>query len=286
MGAGQHGAARLRLGIERAQRRLLAWLHRELDHGRHRRQRIGRRADGAFADHVGADPAGDLFGEEPSEAGPADPPHHFTDEPAERHAVVAVPGPGLPGRHAGGHALGEGDRVGPAGAVPRQEVVGSGQTDGTGLVAEQLAHRRALFAGTAELGPVPGHPRVQVEVAPVLEDMRAHRRQAFGRGHDDGPRLGLPGPSVRSGGPAPDVDDAFAVDERGEGAASLTEICPSRAVADDDRRTLTQRLGHPLEPRCREAADRAAHSARNSRSTSGHQSLRHHDTLMRSTRPP
>ena len=125
---------------------------------------------------------------------PADTSYELADQPSEGHAVVAVPGPGLPGRRSRRHPGCDGHRVVPAPTVPRQDLVGSRETDGARLVAEQLAHGGGLLAEAAELGPVPHDGSIEVELAPILEDVRAQRRHALGRRHDDRPGVPLPLP--------------------------------------------------------------------------------------------
>ena len=178
--------------------------------------------------------------------------------------MVAVPGPGFPGRRSRRHCGRDGHRVVPAAAVPRKDLVGSGEADGARLVAEELAHSRALLAEAAELGPVPHHRSVEVEFTPILEDVRAERRHALGRRHDDRPGVPLPDP-VRTGRTAPDVDHALTVDEGAERAPTYAQVGPPLPLPDSDRRSLGQNVGHPLEPRRHETADferRSSHRAR------------------------
>ena len=195
--SGEHRAPGPGLGVDRPQRALLARLDGELHDRGHRSERGRRRPDGAWP----ATPSGSrhLGVEERPEARPADAPHELADEPPERHPVVAVAGPRLPGRRARRHPGRDGLGVAPARAVPRQQLVGPGQADGARLVAEQLAHGGRLLAAAAELGPVPHDRRIEVELAPVLEHVGAQGRQALGRRHDHRPGLLLPrrGPAPR-----------------------------------------------------------------------------------------
>src|SRR5439155_10568920 len=94
-----------------------------------------------------------------------------------------------------------------------------------GLVAEHLADRNRLLAVLGELGPVPRDWRLQVQLAAVREHMRAERRRALRRRHDDIHRFALPR-RTRLGvsDTAPKVDDGIAVDDHADRGADLATI--------------------------------------------------------------
>src|SRR5207249_9963498 len=85
--------------------------------------------------------------------------------------------------------------------------------------------------------------------------------------------------------PAPDVDDALAVQVGGEGAAAAPEIDSALVPADGEAHAVRQHVGNALKARSNESLD-VCHSARSACSTAGHQSLRHHPAVIRSTSPP
>jgi hypothetical protein len=150
---------------------------------------------------------GDLLGEERPDAAPADPPDDLADEPAVGPAVVPVGGARLPhrplGRQRGRHR------------VPGQQVI---QRDGVvddrqpGPVRQQPANGDACLARRRELGPVGGHRLIQVELAPLREQVRAGRRGGLGRRVHQLQRVPGPGPAGRGiGQAAPQVDHLAAV---------------------------------------------------------------------------
>src|SRR5439155_23882449 len=84
---------------------------------------------------------------------------------------------------------------------------------------------------------------------------------------------------------APNVDDALAVQVRREGPSAAPEINSALVPADGEAHAIRQYFGDALVPRSDEPLD-LAHSERSTSSTAGHQSLRHHPTVIRSTSPP
>src|SRR5438874_2238547 len=84
---------------------------------------------------------------------------------------------------------------------------------------------------------------------------------------------------------APDVDDALAVQVRREGSSAAPEIDSALVPADGEAHAVREYFGDALVPRSDEPLD-VRHRPRNAFSTAGHQSLRHHPTVIRSTSPP
>src|SRR5207302_9263916 len=113
---------------------------------------------------------------------------------------------------------------------------------------------------------------------------RTQRRRALRGPRDRSTGVGRPGNTF--GAPsAPDVDDALAVQVGGEGAAAAPEIDSALVAADGEAHAVRQHVGNAFKARSDESLD-VCHSARSACSTGGHQSLRHHPTVIRSTSPP
>jgi hypothetical protein len=110
---------------------------------------------------VGAQRPGYLLGEEGAQAVAGDPADDLADQESPGERVVASQGPRLPD----GGLRGQPRR----GGRPVVEVVGCHRiVPGRRArgVGEQVPHLHVLLARGGELGPVPGHRRGQVEVAP------------------------------------------------------------------------------------------------------------------------
>ena len=172
---------------------------------------------------VEAQGAGDLVGEERPHALAADPPDHLADEPAVRSGVVAVRGARVPHRALGRERL--------DGRLPRQPflrrhgVVEDREPD---LVGQQPAHRDVLLAGSGELGPVFGHRGVEVEFAPLGQQVGADRGRAFrAREHQDDAVFDPRPTGLHVGHSAPEVDHLHAPviqAERSPDIAMLLEV--------------------------------------------------------------
>ena len=79
--------------------------------------------------------------------------------------------------------------------------------DQPGAVRQQPADRYLVLAACSELGPVLHHRRVQVELAPLSEQVCAHRGGALGGGEDELERVAVVGGTVGAGHAAGEVDD-------------------------------------------------------------------------------
>src|SRR5438477_122684 len=82
----------------------------------------------------------------------------------------------------------------------------------SGAMGEQVPDLDALLAARFELGPVPGHRGVELDLAAVGQQEYGQRRHRLGRRPDVGDRVALP--RLLAGlvlGAGPDVDDRLAV---------------------------------------------------------------------------
>src|SRR5205807_3578008 len=94
-----------------------------------------------------------------------------------------------------------------------------------GLVAEKVANRDAVLAVLAELGPIGGDGRVDVELAARGEHVRAQRHGAFGARPHDTDGVFAPRPcGARIGDASPEVDYVLAADGHAHRAADLAPL--------------------------------------------------------------
>jgi hypothetical protein len=120
---------------------------------------------------------GDLIGEKRPERLAGDTAHDLPDQVALGETVVAGGGAGLPP----GFLLRE-QLSGPflvVDVVEGHVLSPAGQTGG---VTQQLPHPDPGLAGCAELGPVIGHRRIQVQLTAISKEERAQRGHRLGRG--------------------------------------------------------------------------------------------------------
>ena len=187
----------------------------------------------------------------------ADAPHQLADQPSEGHAVVAVPGPRLPGRRARRHAGRDGRGVGPPAAVPRKQLVGIREADGARLVAEQLAHGRGAPCrgnrtrastarprrrGRARPGP-PGCARTAWS-CPFVDDMMTARVSSLPCPRPPGPAEPVQTSTTHS--PSTKAQNAPPPSPRSARRSRSPTATVAPAPSD---------LGHPLEARRHEAVD-------------------------------
>lgn len=213
--------------VERAHRRLGRGLEAALRAGRGDRPRHVRAPAvlahrGAHED-IGAEPLRHLTAQERAERDPGDPAHHLAHQIAEAHGVVPLRRARLPPRRRSGK--------GSAHLLPVVEVVRRhrlARRDQPRAVAEQPAHRDVRLALLCELRPVAGDRRVQVELAPVDQKMRAQRGHPLGRRVHVHQRIALPRARARVVWflrvAAPQVDDEITVDRRGDGRPQLAAL--------------------------------------------------------------
>ncbi len=173
---------------------------------------------------------------------PAD---HLADQPAVGAHVVAVPGPGFPRRRLRGQ--------GPHDRLPRQHLgegevaLDVGQAD---PVAEQPAHGDVALAGRRELRPVTGHRCVDVELAPLHQQVGGDGRETLGAAEDPDDRV--VGPRAVRGGvglAAPQIDDRTAVAVHGHRGA---DVAAPLEIGDEG-------VANRLEARGHRPVDRHAH---------------------------
>ena len=143
---------------------------------------LGREAD------PGVQPqrTGELGRHQLADGAPGDPTQHLTDEEAVGDRVVPVGGARLPHRRRRGQL---GDH-----AVPREHLVegaGLGRVRQPGLVGQEPPHRDRALALRRELRPVRRHRGVEVELAPLDQQVRQRRRPALGGGEDELQGVGL-----------------------------------------------------------------------------------------------
>ena len=206
---------------------------------RHPRQFRVRHPDPGFE----AEWRGDLVGEEAAERAAVDTTNQFRQEPADRQGVVAVLRAGWVRRRILGEPRGDSVEVPPTDTIVTNHLVHPVEPDHPGGVGEELAHQRAFLAVLRILRPVRRHRLVQVDPAPVDQDLHTDRGQSLRGRHQDGggllaPRLARP--SLAS----PNVDHWLAFDIRAVGATAATEA----ARAGDERiaHRFVPWLDHPL----------------------------------------
>ena len=175
---------------------------------------------------------GHLAGEPAPDALARDAADDLTDEVTLRHRVIARCGARLPPRCLLGQPcdaeLPVGQVLGGQGLLPTAQAGG---------VPHDVAHLNALLAVGAELGPIVGDGRVEVELLTVVQHEGDEERHGLGGGPDVGERVAFPRPRLVLVGPAaPDVDHRLAVEEDGNGGAevgSAVELigeCPADSV--------------------------------------------------------
>ena len=169
---------------------------------------------------------GDLVVEERSDGAAVDPPHDFSDEMTERHAVVSVTGTRLPPR------LLRGERV-DHGVPVRQRTQRHRLRDRrqSRFVREQVPDRQRFLARSSELGPVASDGCVEIHRAAIRQEEECDRRQSLRAREDAGNRVSFPGSRLFSVEPAsPNVDDGAAVDLHAE---RRTELETSGKIGDE-----------------------------------------------------
>ena len=175
----------------------------------------------------------DLLGEVRAQRAPTDATDDLTDQPPVGQGVVAVGGTGLPQRLLFGQ--GRHDRV------PGLDLLGAeGRIDGgeAGLMREQEEYGDIALSRLRELGPVGGHRRVEVELAPLGQQVGAGRGGTLGGGEDQ-----LEGVLVVGSGPlavkgaAVDVDHLVAAYVQAEGRPHLAP----------DLEVVGEGVPHPFE---------------------------------------
>ena len=182
-----------------------------------------------------AERLGDLVVEEGAEALARDALHDLADQPAVGGGVVAVRGAGLPHRRLG--------LEGPDHRLPGQRLlegergVDVGQA---GLVAQQPAHGDVRLAGRLELGPVLGDRRVDVEVAPLGEQVGARRGGALGGREHELEGVLRVGRAARRGRPPRPTGRRPSARRRRPRSPAPTSPCSLEVGAE--------RVRHPLEP--------------------------------------
>ncbi len=169
---------------------------------------------------VDAERAGDLALQEGAREQPRDAAHDFADEEAVGQRVVPGPGarlpPGLRRREAFGGQLP---------VVELLEGVRLAQTGEAGAVREEVAYEDVLLARGGELRPVHGHRGVQVEQAPVGEDVGAQGHRPLRRRPHVDQRVPLPGAGPGRVGPAaPQVGHGLAADGDGDRGAQFAPV--------------------------------------------------------------
>ena len=183
--------------------------------------RLGRDSDV----EVGAEGLGHVLLEEPARGLARDAAHDLADQVPLGDRVVPRLGTRLPPRRLARQQLGA--------AIPVGEIF-DGQrllpTAEAGSVTEQVAYLDLVLAGGAELRPVPGDGRMEVQLAAIGQHQRAQGDHGLGGREDVDERVALPRPGARRIlVAAPDVDNRLAIDEdrhRRTDVEALVDVAP------------------------------------------------------------
>lgn len=130
-----------------------------------------------------AERLGHPIGEEVSDRLPRDPADQLLQEPADADGVVADPRARLPRGGWRGDATRDLVVVVPAAARPVQHRTRVGEAQHPRPVVQDVADEGRLLAGLRILRPVTRHRRVDVELAAVVEDLRAQGGATLGCRH-------------------------------------------------------------------------------------------------------
>ncbi len=185
--------------------------------------------------------AGDLLGEELTDAVPGDPPNDLAQDPAEGAWVIAVVFAGFPNGSLRRDGLN--DRI-PGQHFPRRQIrFDDGQTR---LMCEDPPDRNLCLARLPEFGPVAGDGFIEVESSLLDELVNAGRRQPLGRREDQCQRVLLPRQAlVGVSMPAPEVDDGSAIQIHAESGAV---VAPAVEIAlEGFRDRFESRLDVPVD---------------------------------------